>query len=146
MSVLIDTNILTRSVQPGHPMHQDTMDAVSRLRTRGEELCIISQVLIEFWVVATRPLADNGLDLSTTQAEGELVLIRSLFRFLGDTATIYEEWEKLVTQYAVFGKKAHDARIVAAMRTHGLKQLLTYDVRDFKRYPGVTIISPTDVK
>jgi hypothetical protein len=48
MSVLIDTNILTRSAQPGHPMHNDALDSVDTLRGRGEELCVVPQNLIEF--------------------------------------------------------------------------------------------------
>jgi hypothetical protein len=28
MSILLDTNILTRAAQPGHPMHQPAVDAV----------------------------------------------------------------------------------------------------------------------
>jgi hypothetical protein len=43
MRVLLDTNILTRSVQPAHPMHKTALDAVSILKTRGEDLCIVQQ-------------------------------------------------------------------------------------------------------
>ena len=49
MSVLLDTNILTRSAQPGHPMHKAAVDAVDVLRTRGEQLYVVPQNLVEFW-------------------------------------------------------------------------------------------------
>ena len=42
MSVLLDTNILTRSAQPAHPMQKTALDAVSILKTRGEDLCIVA--------------------------------------------------------------------------------------------------------
>ena len=64
MRALLDTNILTRAVQPSHPMHTDALDALDALRQRGEELCIIPQNLYEFWVVATRPLTMNGHKLN----------------------------------------------------------------------------------
>ena len=41
MKVLIGTNILTRSVQPGHPMHSDAVNAVALLRAAGEELLVV---------------------------------------------------------------------------------------------------------
>jgi len=38
MSVLLDTNILTRSAQPAHPMHKDALDeTVQLLRNANED-------------------------------------------------------------------------------------------------------------
>jgi predicted nucleic acid-binding protein len=146
MSVLLDTNILTRSAQPAHPMHQDAVVAVSALRTNGEDLYVVPQNLIEFWAVATRPLSANGLEMTTERAQAELARIKSLFRLLQDTPAVYDEWEILVAQYAVSGKNTYDARIVAAMTVHGISDLLTFNVADFKRYPGITVTSPSQVK
>jgi hypothetical protein len=36
----------------------------------------------------------------------------------------------------------HDARLVAAMHVHGVTHLLTLNVRDFARYPGITVVHP----
>lgn len=145
MSVLLDTNILTRSAQPAHPMHASALNAVSTLRMRGEDLCIVPQNLVEFWAVATRPLSANGLEMTTAQTQTELARIRSLFRFLRDNALIHDEWEKLVACHAVSGKNTYDARLVATMSAHGIAALLTFNGVDFKRFPGITIISPADV-
>jgi predicted nucleic acid-binding protein len=127
-------------------MHQNAIDAVSALRTSGEDLCVVPQNLIEFWAVATRPLSANGLEMTTEKAQTELARIKSLFRLLPDTSTVYDEWERLVAQHAVLGKNTHDARIVAAMSVHGITHLLTFNGDDFKRYPGITVISPGGVK
>lgn len=145
MSVLLDTNILTRSAQPAHPMQKTALDAVSILKTRGEDLCIVPQNLVEFWTVATRPLSVNGLEMTTTQAQVELARFKSFFRFLPDNSLVHDEWEKLVVQHAVSGKNTYDARIVAAMIVHGIGELLTFNSADFKRYPGITVISPESV-
>jgi predicted nucleic acid-binding protein len=146
MSVLLDTNILTRAAQPGHPMHTDALDALAVLRARGEELCVVPQNLIESWAVATRPLNANGLEMNTVEAHAELTRIKSLFRLLPETPTFFPEWERLVVQHAVSGKNTHDARIVAAMNAHGVAQLLTFNGSDFKRFLGITSISPADLK
>ncbi len=36
----------------------------------------------------------------------------------------------------------HDARLVAAMNVHGIGGLLTFDSKDFKRYPEILVVSP----
>ena len=146
MPTLVDSNVLVFSANPSSPFYEESRDATQSLLERGERLCVLPQNLYEFWVVATRPVSANGLAMTTTEAQAELVRIKRLFRFLPDTPAIYSEWEKLVGQYSVSGTKSHDARIVAAMNVHGIKQLLTFDVRDFKRYLEITITSPADVK
>lgn len=120
MSLLLDTNILTRSAQPGHPMHTIAINAISSLRIRGEDLCIVPQNLIEFWAVATRPLTANGLAMTTAQTETELARMKSFFRLLKDNAMIHDEWEILAARHAVSGKNTYDARLVAAMNVHGI--------------------------
>jgi predicted nucleic acid-binding protein len=45
----------------------------------------------------------------------------------------------------VSGRKAHDARIVAAMRVYGLSHLVTFNTDDFKRYAGITVVHPQDI-
>jgi hypothetical protein len=68
MAFLIDTNILFRSVQPHHPQSGVVERALALLRTRHEVLHIATQNLIEFWAVATRPEAENGLGMSVEMA------------------------------------------------------------------------------
>jgi hypothetical protein len=61
MNLLLDTNVLGRMVEVGHPQHRVASDAVDALRRRGDTPCVVPQVLYELWVVATRPPAANGL-------------------------------------------------------------------------------------
>lgn len=146
MRVLIDTNVLTRSVQPYHSMHTQAVNAVNELKIQGNDLCVSPQNLVEFWAVATRPQSANGLDMSTSEAGIELSKIKSLFRLLEDNAFIHREWERIVVQYRVSGKNSHDARLVATMKTHGVTQLLTFDKDDFKRYTDITVLFPAIIK
>jgi hypothetical protein len=48
MSDLVDTNILSRMAEPGHPMHQPALDAVKHLVSEGHKLHIVPQNLYEF--------------------------------------------------------------------------------------------------
>lgn len=145
MSVLLDTNILTRLAQHTHPMHRTAQDAVAALRSGGETLFIVPQNLYEVWVVATRPLAVNGLGFTAPQADAELTRLETLFPLLPDTPAIFPEWRRLVVAYGVLGKNAHDTRLVAAMLAHGLTHLLTFNVADFIRFSGITVLDPNAV-
>jgi predicted nucleic acid-binding protein len=142
MRILVDTNLPLRLALPSHPLHQIAFDSLAVLRQRGEQLCLVPQNLYEFWVVATRPVAQNGLGLTAAAAQAEVVQLKRLFVLLEDTPAIFPEWERLVMQHQIIGKQAHDARLVAAMNVHDVTQLLTFNASDFQRYSGVVIISP----
>jgi predicted nucleic acid-binding protein len=64
MSILVDTNILLRRTQPDHPSHPLAVESVAGLLNAGEPVYFTLQNMAEFWSVATRPTANNGLGLS----------------------------------------------------------------------------------
>ena len=143
MLVLVDTNVLLRVVEPLHPHHSQAVAALRLLRQAENVLCLVPQIHYEFWVAATRPIAVNGLSMTPEEAEAELrQLGPPLFRFLRDERAIYEHWRELVCVHRVQGKSAHDARRAAAMQRHGVTHILTFNVADFRAFPGITVIDP----
>lgn len=146
MQVLADTNILLRRVHRSHPQHQQTREAITRILARGDVLCVTTQNLIECWAVCTRPIENNGLGLHPSQAIRVLSRIESAAVLLhDDTQATYTEWRNLVTVHDVSGKKSHDARLVAAMKVHGVSHILTFNVDDFKRFAGIQVLHPNEV-
>lgn len=145
MNTLLDTNILVRTAEPAHSMHRLALDAMAELRRQGETLCVVPQNVYEFWVVCTRPAAQNGLGMSPAQTQTELARLKALFTLLDDTPAIFPQWEQLVIQHQIQGKNAHDARLAAAMRVHGLSRILTFNVGDFQRYQTLTVLEPSQV-
>ena len=141
MSYLLDTNVLLRSVQTSHAMHSDAVNATALL-VRDEVVSIVPQNLIEFWAVATRPESNNGLGLTVGETVQRLAFLKSAFSLLPETPEIIQEWEQLVVRHQVLGKQVYDARLVAAMNVHGLTHLLTFNVGDFKRFTGITAVTP----
>ena len=59
-----------------------------------------------------------------------------------ETAQIFPEWLKLVTDNQVKGKRTHDARIAAVMMASHINHLLTLNPRDFSGIPDITIVHP----
>lgn len=143
--VLMDTNIILRSVQPAHIMYPDAINAQTELRRRGEQPCLVAQNLIEFRAVATHPAALNGLGLNQSSADAEIARLKLLYPILADVPAILPEWERLVSISGAEGKQNHDARIAAAMLVHGIPTILTFNKSDFTRYPGITVLTPQEV-
>jgi predicted nucleic acid-binding protein len=145
VSILVDTNVLLRYANANDPAHAIVVAAIRSLRASADEPQIIPQVLYEFWAVATRPLANNGLGLSVVECNRVVAGIEASFRLLNDKPLLFEEWRQLVADCDCKGKISHDARLVAAMRTHGLTQLLTFNSGDFARFPGLVIHDPATI-
>ena len=69
MAYLIDTTILARLANATDAQHAVAAGSVLELHRRGEVLHVTPQVMIEFRNVASRPVAVNGLGLSTRDTE-----------------------------------------------------------------------------
>jgi predicted nucleic acid-binding protein len=146
MRILVDTNLIARLAQPAHHDHQAALKAVETVLARNDDPCIVPQIIYEFWVVATRPVSENdGLGWSGTQAQHEIDNVGKIFTFLRGERGIFNEWYRLVIEYDVQGKPAHDARLVAAMRRRGITHILTFNARHFHRYSEITAISPDEI-
>lgn len=145
MPVLIDSNVLLRSLHPGHPHYAAAENSVATLRLRNQDLCIAPQTLIEFWAVATRPRDDNGLGLPPDRVATELMSLRRLFRLLPSTPDVLEAWQRIVVSHGVLGKQTHHAHLVAIMQVHSVTSILTFNVSHFERYPGIAVLNPAQI-
>jgi predicted nucleic acid-binding protein len=70
--------------------------------------------------------------------------IERVLALLPDHPAIYDHWKRLVTTHGVIGNQVYDARLVAAMRVHGVGRILTFNAADFARY-GIEVIHPSAV-
>jgi len=106
---------------------------------------ITSQVILEFWVVATRPITVNGLGWTAEQTQQAVQMLRDQFEWLEETPAIFPQWLSLVASHKILGKRAHDLRIQAIMLTHNITHILTLNPKDFVAMEGVTIIHPNNI-
>jgi predicted nucleic acid-binding protein len=143
VKILIDANILIRIANPVDPGRIASIDALDDLLAGGHEPVLVPQVLYEFWVVATRPVANNGLEMTVAEAEADLSKFCDRFEIVSDSDAIFAAWRELVTRHAVVGKLAHDARLVAAMLSHGITHILTFNDHDFSRFHEIVVVNPT---
>jgi predicted nucleic acid-binding protein len=146
MTVLVDTNILVRTANALDKGQSTAAQAILSVLDTGRRLAIARQSLYEFWVVATRPPAQNGLGLTVSDAVAHIEKFESYFRVLPESDDLYSAWKKLVSDFQVKGKPAHDARLVALMQTSGIAEILTFNGADFVRYKrvGISVLNPQD--
>lgn len=144
-SCLLDTNILLRLAKRDSPEFSSIREALRLLDRENNRLCYTSQNLVEFWNVSTRPVEKNDHGLSIKVADQAARHIENAFQLLPDAEQIHAEWRRLVIVYAVSGVQVHDARLVAAMKVHGIPHLLTLNDRDFIRHREVVALHPGQV-
>jgi predicted nucleic acid-binding protein len=143
--VLADTNILVRLRDADDPRHLPCVEALQRLQNAGDEACICAQVLIEYWVVATRPQDVNGLGIEPAAVETDIQDFQQAFTVLPEPPDMAARWLMLAVQYTVRGRQAHDTRLAALILAHGVTRLLTLNPDDFARYDGIVCLAPEDV-
>jgi predicted nucleic acid-binding protein len=143
MSVFVDTNVLLRAADPGDAKHEAAVTALAALVGSGEVLAITPQIAAEFWNVATRPVQNNGLDMSIDEARNEMVRLEGFFLICEESVDVYAEWKRLVVAHAVKGVQVHDTRIVAAMNVYGIRRIVTFNGDDFQRYKDIEVIVPS---
>lgn len=139
---LADSNVLIRWVQPGDSDFSLVWSSIRKLESSGAIPCYTSQNLGEFWNVLTRPANRNGYGMTPREADLRAVTIERRFRFLPGGHEVHKEWRRLLVGHAVSGVQVHDARLVASMHVYGVRRILTFNTRDFDRYPDVEAIHP----
>jgi predicted nucleic acid-binding protein len=145
MLVLFDSNILLRWQEPEHPDQALVESAVDRLLESGAEPCYTSQNLGEMWNVLTRPFERNGFALTPAQCDRRARAIETRITLLPDSPAVHAEWRKLLVVHSISGVQVHDARLVAAMRVHGVKRILTFNTKDFARFGDIEAVHPADL-
>jgi len=142
---LVDSNILLRWVKPDHVDYPRIVVATDVILRHEGVLCYTSQNVAEFWNACTRPVDRNGYGLSPQATDHRARFFEGKLRLLVDSLAVHEEWRKLLVTHSVSGVQVHDARLVAAMRVHGVQRILTFNDKDFTRYSNIQAVHPRNI-
>ena len=147
MPYLLDTNVITRIANPMDAQHPVAKNAVEMLLAQGEALYVTPQNLIEFRVIATRPTDANGLGWSMADTESWTAKFEAMFGMLTENGLIFLHWKTLMNVTGTIGKPAHDGRLASVAHVYGVPHILTFNVKDFRRYiiHGVTPVDPSSI-
>lgn len=135
-----------RITRRSDPLHDKIDAALAGLAGAGTTLLYTPQNIAELWNAMTRPASQNGFGLTVAEAEQEVLAIEAGMSLLADSEAVYREWRRTVFQNNVSGVQVHDARLAASMYVHGVRHILTLNVSDFSRFPGLTVVHPDNIQ
>jgi predicted nucleic acid-binding protein len=139
---LVDSNALLRLVKPDESDYPAMVSAIDAILRKDGVLCYASQNVAEFWNACTRPVDRNGYGLSPMETDRRARLFEKRLRLLPDSMAVHQKWRRLLLTHAISGVQVHDARLVATMLVHGVKYILTFNNKDYARYPEIEAFNP----
>jgi hypothetical protein len=83
---------------PSDKQHLLVTEAVATLLMHADECYLTAQVLIELWVVATRPIDVNGLGWSVEQTHNIIDQLLERFPVAKEIPQIFATWLAVVTR------------------------------------------------
>jgi predicted nucleic acid-binding protein len=143
---VVDTNVLLRLSHRSHPQHNLIAESMRRLGSRDIELCFTLQNLGEFWNVSTRLLESNGFGLSVQETNRRFQSVVQAMTLLAEVEGVFHVWLHILERYGVRGVQVHDAHLAAVLEVHSVAHLLTFNGSDFKRFPNIIAVHPSDVQ
>lgn len=140
--IAVDTNILVYAHRQDSPFHEAALFRVKGLAEGAANWGIPWPCLHEFLAVVTHqriyapptPLL-RALDQVEAWLESPTLVV------LAEGPTHWATLRDLLAGGRVTGGQAHDARIAALCRQHGVRELWSAD-RDFSRFPGINVTNP----
>lgn len=140
-SLFVDTNILIYATDPHSPFQPLAAAALGRMRDQAILLVVSPQVLREYLAVASRPATVGG-GVALNDILDNIDTFRNILYIVDDGAAVLNQLLLLIRQTPIASRRVHDANIVATMRAHGLRRLLTHNTRDFAPYADLIEIVP----
>lgn len=145
MRCLLDTGVLLRMFDASDPYRPEIIDALKLMFRLKYRPTMAIQNAVEFWNVMTRPaIARGGYGLSVPITEQRLSHLQRRCELLAETAAVFTEWKRLAAAHRVVGKAVHDTRLVAQMLVSQVPIVLTLNTHDFRRYSGITALTPKE--
>lgn len=130
MPALLDTTILVSLVDESRADHDQCRDLVDR----HPQLHLCAQSCREFIAVSTRPIAGNGLGMTSADACENVVRLQRRITLLPEERPLLDALLELVRVHGLTGRGVHDGGIVAAALAHRIPVLVTSDRQVFSRY------------
>jgi len=144
MKVLLDTSVLVAAMVEAHPDHERALPWLQRAKRKEVTAVVASHTLAELYAILTRlPLQPQISPVVAWQLIRENVLAAlEVVPLLEDD---YRAVLEHLSQTGIVGGSTYDALIVYAALKATVEQLVTLNVKDFRRvYPDLSelIVAP----
>lgn len=142
MSVTVDANVLLYASDAGSPRQAVALDVLRRHAEGHELLYLFWPVALAYLRIATHPsIFDRPLSPAEAAANLRGLVERPNVRTPGEDERFWPALEEAVAATTARGNLVPDAHVVALMRTHGVRTIISHD-RDFRKFPGIDVRDP----
>jgi predicted nucleic acid-binding protein len=135
--VLVDTNVLIAAVDSARPGH---IEAQELIEGDPRALAVTGQIMREFLVVMTRPVAVNGYGVRGDSAVAVWSEITSTLDLLDEGVGSQQLLRTFVADGRALGKQVHDAQLVAVAVDRAATSIVTANRRHFERFADLLTI------
>jgi predicted nucleic acid-binding protein len=139
--VFVDTNVLVYVSRSRGPHFEAAQARLTALEALSCPIWISWQVLREYLAVVTRDQAGQSA-MPMANALEDVARLQQSFEIALETPGVFNRLTLLLATLPGSGKQVHDANLVATMLEHGVRRLLTYNQRDFRRFAGLIDLEP----
>ena len=141
----IDTNLLVYAHNEDSAFHQKAAEFLERVMNECDadgnlSVCFPAQVFHEFINVITRQTLRKPLSLEEA-IDVVQDYLDSGIHVVSPKETQIQTWLQLLRTVTT-RKKIFDVALVATLKDHGITELYTVNVDDFKGFDGLTAIDP----
>ena len=139
--IFLDTNILVYATLEDFDSekHYQVINMLDDLVIKERKFVISTQILREFFAVATNPKYLRS-PLSFIEVNKQIEFFQSSFELVLIDSEVISILLDLCMKYRIIGKKAYDTTITATMIKYSIKNLLTYNIKDFKKFEEINLI------
>lgn len=142
MTAAVDANVLLYASDETSSRQRRAVEAVQRLAAGPEALYLFWPVVMAYVRLATHPTVfEEPLTLAEALGNVGDLLARPHVPSPTEDDGFWSLFGGVAVEAAVRGNLVPDAHLVALMRRHGVRNIVTRD-RDFRRFDGVTVVDP----
>ena len=142
MTTTLDANVLLYAANADDPRNERANEVLADLAAGPAALYLFWPVAMAFMRIATRQgLFPNPLSPASARSMLDELLRREHVLAPGEDDLFWEAFQELAEEQPLRGDLVSDAHIVALMRRHGVRTIITHD-RDFLRFEGIKVLDP----
>ena len=145
--VFLDTNVLIYQTFEDFDkeMHEEACNTLKYLSENEYTIYISSQVLREFFAIATNEKFFER-PLSIEEAVSKRKEFENSFTVLYDSDSSISLLNEMVLKYQIKKQDIHDANIVATMVANNIKEIFSFNSKDFSDYDEVNLFEiPSEI-
>lgn len=136
---VLDTNVFVYGIDKSGDRYAEVCRFLDSMGKAGYRFCVTEQIVREVLVVATQ---GRFVSRPLNSAEAKRLATALLYKFVFLPANNFSRLYllDLIEKHKLSGNKIHDANIVAVMCAHGVKDIVTYNRKDFSGFREIKLV------